>query len=157
MRSKGNHCWPPGAVALRVGLEGWQVDDGEAGGEILAALGCDQEMLDEQGMPGIFADDAGLQFMAGISTGNQILDEEVAVSGVDEEILLEGLEMGPGHGAVVVPPDGVFGGGVAHDEFVLGAAAGVAAGGDYQAAAFGHLGFAPHDGEFVKLGGAGIP
>jgi hypothetical protein len=33
----------------------------------------------------------------------------------------------------------------------------VAAGSDHEAAAFGHLGFAPHDGEFVEFRGAGIP
>ena len=108
-------------------------------------------------MPGIFADDAGWQFMERISPGDEILDEQVAVSGVNQEVLLEGLEMRPGHGPVVVPPDGVFGGAIAHDEFVLRAAAGVAAGGDHETAAFGHLGFAPHDGEFVKFRGTGIP
>jgi hypothetical protein len=40
-------------------------------------------MLDEQGMPGIFADHAGLQLMNRISTGGEILNEQVAVSGVD--------------------------------------------------------------------------
>ena len=116
-----------------------------------------QEMLDEQGMPGIFADHAGLQLVGRIGPGNEVLDEQVAVAGMDQKVILQGLEMGPGHGAVVVPPDGVFGGAIAHDELVLGAAAGVAAGGDDEAAAFRRLGFTAHDGALVKLGSAGIP
>jgi hypothetical protein len=65
--------------------------------------------------------------------------------------------MCPSHGFVIVPPDGVFGGAIAHDEFVLRAAARMAAGCDHEAAAFGHLGFAPHDGQFVEFGSRGIP
>ena len=68
-------------MMVRPGVKFWPV------------LRRDQEMLDEQGMPGIFADHAGLQLMGGIGTGDQILNEQVAVSGVDQKILLQGLEM----------------------------------------------------------------
>jgi hypothetical protein len=33
----------------------------------------------------------------------------------------------------------------------------VAAGGDHEAATFGHLGFAPHDGQLIEFSGTGIP
>ena len=43
------------AVALGIGLEARQVDDGELGQEVgkLGALGADQQLADEQRVPGI--------------------------------------------------------------------------------------------------------
>ena len=55
------------AMTLGVGLERRQIDDGEFGHEAreLCVLGTDQQLADEQRVPGIFREDAGLD--AGIS------------------------------------------------------------------------------------------
>jgi hypothetical protein len=48
-------------VALGIGLEARQIDDGQLGDEIgqLGEFGADQEGADEQGVPGEFGKDPG--------------------------------------------------------------------------------------------------
>ena len=73
------------------------------------------------------------------------------------EVLAQRLEVLAAHGLVVVPPDGAFGGGVAHHELVVGAAAGVLAGGDGKSAALRHQPLAPRHRLLVEHGGGRIP
>ena len=123
----GNHSLALRPMSRRVCLEGWQIDNGKARREI-SFRWRDQEMLDEQGVPCVFADHAGWQFMQGIGAANQILNEQLPVAGLHQKVTLQGLELRAAHGLGVVPPDGVFRCRITHEEFVVGAAAGVRAG-----------------------------
>ena len=66
------------AVTLGVGLERRQIDDGEFGHEAgeLGALGTDQQLADEQRMPGQFGEDAGLDLVFRIGAAVEILREQ---------------------------------------------------------------------------------
>ena len=108
-------------------------------------------------MPGIFGDDADRELIFRIGAGGQILDIEVLQPRMGHEVLLQGFETAAAHRLVVVPPDGVFGGLVAHQEFVVGTAPGVLAGRHHKAAAIRHQGLAARHGVLIEDGSAGIP
>ena len=107
-------------------------------------------MLDEEGMPGIFADHPSRQPVGGVGAAMEILDMEVLEPRMGHEVLAQRLEMAPAHGPVVVPPDRFLGEGVADDELVGGASSGVAAGRDDESAAFSHLRLAAGHGLLVE-------
>jgi hypothetical protein len=115
------------AVALRVSAERRQVHDRQIGDEIgeFGVRGTNQQVADEQRMPGVFGDDARVDAVGRIGAAVEILDEQILALRGFPEIGVERVELRGGHRAVVVPPHGVFGGGVADDELVLGGAAGV--------------------------------
>ena len=98
----------------------------------------------------LLGDDAGGQLVLRIGASQEVLHIEALQPGMGHEVLLQGLEGGAAQGLVVVPPDGVFGGLVAHDELVIGAAAGVLAGRDGKTAAFGHQAFAARHGLLIE-------
>ena len=86
-------------------------------------------------MPGELGEDAGLDAMGRVGAAIEILREELLALGMLQEIAEQRLEMLRRHRAVVLPPDGAVGRGIADDELVLGRAAGMAAGiGDERAA-----------------------
>ena len=153
----GDHRLAGRAVAGGISPEGGQIDDGETWREARAVLRHDQQVLDEQRVPGELGDDTDGQPVGGVGPAGQVLDMEVLQPGMDHEVLAERLEGLPAHRPVVVPPDRVFGGGVAHDELVVGAAAGVRAGGDGKAAALRHQSLAPRHRVLVEHGCWGIP
>ena len=146
-------------MAGRIGLEGRQVDDGEVGHVIgkLALLGADQQVADEQRMPGIFREDPGLDPVGRIGAAVEVLREQLLALGMGEEVLQQGVEMAGRDGAVVVPPDGAFRGLVAHHELVLGRAARMHAGLGQKRAALHELGLAPGQGLLVERGRLEIP
>ena len=65
------------AVTLGVGAERRQIDDGEFGNEAgeLRALGPDQQLPDEQRVPGVFGEDAGLDAVFRVGAAVEILRE----------------------------------------------------------------------------------
>ena len=76
----GDHRLAQRAVAGRIGPKRRQVDDRHLGHEALelVRLRPDQQVADEQRMPGIFGDDARAQAVIAVGAADQILDEQVA-------------------------------------------------------------------------------
>ena len=72
------------AMPLGIGLERRHVDDGELGDEFgeIVALGPDQQLADEQRMPGVFGEDAGLDPVFRIGAAVEILREQLLAFGV---------------------------------------------------------------------------
>ena len=142
------------AMPRRIGAEGRQVDDRHLRHEAWKIRGSrpDQQVADEQRVPGIFGDDAGLQAVCRVGAADEILHEQVAVCRMRQEIRVQPLESLRRHRLVVVPPHrrrGVF---VADDELVLGRAAGVAARIGDQGAVGGESRLAPGDRFLVEFG-----
>ncbi len=148
----GDHGLAAHAVALGVGLERGQAEDGEIRHVMgkLGAIGSDQQRADEQRMPGELGEDACLDPVFRIGAAIEVLGVELLALGVCKEILVKQIELGRRQLAVLVPPDRFFGVLVAHHEFVLRAAAGVDAGLSAQRAAFDDLRLAVLDRVLVK-------
>ena len=138
-------------VTGRIGLEARQVDDGELLFETrqFFPLRTDQQIADEQRMPGKFGDDACRQSIFLIGTADQILHVKRLAGGMGQHVLAQQLEIFRRKRLVVVPPDGVLGGRVADDEFVLRRTARVLAGDGAQRAIDGQFGLAIADRLFV--------
>src|SRR4051794_16321846 len=92
-------------------------------------------------MPGVFAVDARLDAVGGIGAAVEVLGEQLLPLGVLQKILQEEAELLARDGGVVVPPDLVRRGLVAHHELVLGRAARVDARIGQDRAALGQLRF----------------
>ena len=95
------------AMPLGIGAERRQIDDrqiGDEGGEILGRR-TDQEIADEERMPGVFGEDARAQAQRRVGAGVEILGEQRLALGVGDEIGEQRVEMLDRHRVVVVPPD----------------------------------------------------
>lgn len=112
-------------MALGIGAEARQVDDGEFGHEAgeLGLLGATQQRADEQRVPGQLGEDAGLDAEGRIGAAVQVLREQRHAFGVLEEVLVQGFELVGGDRLIATPPHCGLGGGVTHRELVLRAAA----------------------------------
>ena len=143
-----DHGFGAAPVALGVRLEGRAVDDGEVGLERLdlVQLGPAQHVVDEQGVPCQLGDDAHIQAMGRIGAAEQVVDEILAALHVFEHIRMQAVESVGRHRFVVFPPDGIFDRRLANDEFVVGRAAGVLAGGHEERAAVTDFAFAACNG-----------
>ena len=75
----------------------------------------------------IFRDDARRQLLAFVGAADEVLNKQILVRRMGAEVGQQGLEMRRSHGRVVVPPHMRRRRCVAHDELVLGRAAGVLA------------------------------
>lgn len=95
--------------------------------------------------------------MTGLGAADEILGEQFLALGMGQEVLQQGLELGPGDAAVVLPPHLVLGVGVADDELVLGRAAGMDAGLGHQGAAGGQLRLAALQRVLVEARGLQVP
>ena len=84
------------AMALGIGLERRQVDDGEFGDEVrkLGALRPDQQLTDEQRMPGKLGEDAGFYPVFRVGAAIEILREQRLAARMRDEIVVEQLEVG---------------------------------------------------------------
>ncbi len=118
------------AVTLGVGAERRQVDDGEFGHEAgeLLELGADQQLADEQRVPGVFGEDADLDAVGVIGAAIEVLREQLLAFAVVDEVGQERVEVLARHLAIAVPPHRVPGEVVDDRVLVLRAAAGVMAG-----------------------------
>ena len=85
-------------------------------------------------MPGIFKDNPRWQPVIFIGAREQLLLEQLPAIRMLQEIFKQSLEMFRRHRLVVVPPDGVFSGGVTDNIFVPGRAPGMRPGLDTQRA-----------------------
>ena len=142
-----------------VGIEAWQVDDGEFRIEISEVFdgGPDQELVHEQRMPGIFGDDANLDAVGKIGAAEQILGEQFLAFGEGHHVGIQRVEMGWAHRLVVVPPDIGFAVGVLDHEFVGCRAASVMPGQDDQRPILGDVALTPPDRFLVEGGRRQIP
>ena len=147
------------AVPLGIGPERRQIDDREFGHEAgeLGALGPDQQLPDEQRMPGVFGEDARLDPIFRIGAAVEILREEFLAFGVCEKIGEQIVEVLLRHFAVTVPPHRILGERVDDGVLVLRAAAGVVTGLGAERAAFDQRGFASGDGVLVERGFGEVP
>ena len=116
------------AVARRIGAERRQVDDRHLGHEVLelVRVGPDQQVADEQRVPGKFGDDPGRQAVSCVGAADQILHEQVLRRGMRAEIGLSSVSKCAGDIALLLSHQTVRSvGAVADDVLVLGRAAGV--------------------------------
>src|SRR5262249_21308910 len=116
----------------------------------LGDLGTDQQVADEQRMPGVFAEDAGLEAMPWVGTRIEILAEQLLALGVRQEILMQAIEMLRLDRAVVVPPHIALGERILDDELVLWRAPGMRAGFRGERSAIGKRGLARGDRMLVE-------
>ena len=140
------------AMTLRVGLERRQAEDGEIGNVVreIRAIRADQQRADEQRVPREFGEDARLDAIFRVGAAKEVLRENFLALGVLEEIVEQQIELRRRQLAVLFPPDRLFGGLVADDEFVFRRAAGVNAGLGTEGAAFDDVAFLVGDRVFVK-------
>src|SRR3546814_2669068 len=92
----GDHGFTAAAVALGIGPEAGQIDDGEFRHEIgkLARLWADQQRANEQIMPCQFVDDTHVDAVFRLGTAEQIRDVELFLACQRfQEIFLESGEM----------------------------------------------------------------
>ncbi len=155
----GDHGLAAHPVALGVGLERGHVDNGEIGNEVgeLGTLGTDQQLADEEGMPGELGENAGLDPVGGIGAAIEVLREQLAAARMRDQIVVEALEIGLRDLAVAFPPDRAFGQVVDHRVLVLGRAAGMDPGLRAERAAFHQRSLLRRNGMLVKRRGGQIP
>ncbi|MNT05893.1 hypothetical protein D3C72_1405380 [compost metagenome] len=147
----GDDGFRTNAVTVRIGLEARQVDDGELLFETrqFFLLRSDKKVANEQRMPGKLGDDAGRQSVFLIGAADQVLNIEGLSGGMGQHVLAQQLEIFRRQRLVVVPPDGVLGGGIADDEFVLRRTARMLAGDGAKRTIDGQFGLAVADRFFV--------
>ncbi len=146
-------------VSLGVGLERRQVEDRQIGDEIpeLGGFRANQQIADEQRVPGVFREHPGLEPVAGIGAGIEILREQLLAFGMGEEIPMQLMELLRRDRTVVVPPHGPFGHRVLDDELVLRRAAGVDAGVRDERSPVGEVGLAGRDRMLVEARRRDVP
>src|SRR5262249_62244509 len=91
----GNHGPTAYAVTLGIGLERRQVDNGEIGNELceIGALGTDQQLANEQRVPGELGEHAHLDAIGRIGAAVQVLREQPAAARMRNEVLVQALEV----------------------------------------------------------------
>ncbi len=147
------------AVTLGIRLERRQVDDGQLrheAGELLQ-LRTDQQLADEQRMPGIFGEDAHLDAIGGVGAAVEVLREQRLAFDVLDEVAEQNVEVLLRHLAIAVPPHRILRQVVDDGMLVLGRAAGVVSGEGRQRAAGDDRSFAVADGVFVERRFGEIP
>ena len=114
-------------MPLRVSLERGQIDDGELGNKAckLRALGPDQELANEQRVPGKLREHAHLDAVSRIRAAVKILCKERLAARMGKKVLQQLLEVRRGDLAVAVPPHRTFGQVIDDGVLVLGGAPGM--------------------------------
>ena len=99
------------AVTFRVRPERGQIDDREFRNEAgeFGLLGADQQLANEQRVPGEFGEDAGLDPVFRVGAAIKVLREEFLAFDMLDEVGEKIVEVLLRHFAVAVPPDRVFG------------------------------------------------
>ena len=140
-------------MALRIGLEGRQIDDREFGDEVFqfGRDRPDQQLADEQRVPGQFGEDPRPDPVFRIGAAVEVLREQFLAARMRDEVLIEQVEVRPGELAVAIPPDGILGQRIDDGVLVLRRAAGVHAGLRADRTALHDVGLARRDRMFVEL------
>src|SRR5262245_46818338 len=113
-------------------------------------------MPDEKRVPGVLGADAGIQPVCGARAGVEVLHEQLAPLGMGAEIGPQEIELLRAHRLIVVPPDRLLGGAVAHNELVLHGPAGVDARLRAEGTGRTQASLAARQSELDELGVAGI-
>ena len=139
-------------MAHGIGLEAGTVDDRPLGDKAVQffARRAAQHVADEQVVPGQFGHHAHVQAMRGIGAAIQVLHEELATLHMRGHVVIQAIKRLCFHWRVIVPPDAVLHRGRAHDELVLGRAAGELACGNQKGTAFSQGAFAALDRAFYQ-------
>ena len=118
----GDNGFGAAAVTLRVCFEGGQVDNREVGHKAGQFIGCgaDQQIADEQRMPGIFSDNTRLDAVGRVGAAKQILYIKRLALCMFYEISMEQVKLFNTQRAIVLPPNLGQGQRIAHNIFVLG-------------------------------------
>jgi hypothetical protein len=155
----GDDRFGAATVAGGIGLEGGEIDNGHLRNKACQLLqrGADQQVADEQRVPGHLRIDAGADPVGGIGAAVKVLREQGLASGMGEKISQQNVELGRRERAIVVPPDAALRHGVLDDELVLGRTAREDAGIDAQGAALHQHAFAPGKRFLIKNGGLKVP
>ena len=117
---------------------------GQEAGE-LGRVGPAQQVADEEAVPGELGDDPHVQPVGGVGAGVEVLDEELAALMCARMSASSAAKCAGAIGALFSHQTSAVDRGLADDELVLGAAAGVAAGGDQEGAALAELALAARD------------
>jgi len=126
--------------------------------QLLAIADGDEHVAGEQGVPGLFGDDAHRQTILGIGSRVAVLDEDILVLQVALDPAQQGGKIIIHKGPVVLsPPDPLRGGILANHELVFGGAGAVFAGSHHHRSPAGQLTLAPQDDLLVKAGGGQVP
>src|SRR5581483_9726407 len=118
---------------------------------------ADQQLADEQRMPGELGVNARLDPVLRIGAAIEILREQRLALGVGDEVGEQIVEVLLALLAVAIPPHGVLGRRVDNRVIVFGRAAGVMAGEGAERAALNEAAFAMADGMFDQMGVGQIP
>jgi hypothetical protein len=115
---------------------------------------ADEQLLHEQGMPGILGNDLNRQPVMRVRPGIQIQDIQVALPHVGHHPGQQGFKPCRIEGLVdLAPIHAVTGDRIANDKFVPRGTSGSCAGQGYQRAIVSQTGFAPGNGRLYQLGG----
>ena len=114
------------------------------------ALGTDQQLADEERVPGKLGEDARLDPVVRIGAAIEILREQLLAARMRDEVFIQALEIGRRDLAVAFPPDRALGEIIDDGVLVLGRAAGMDAGLRAERAAFDHGGLAGRDGMLIE-------
>ena len=118
---------------------------------------ADQKIANEERVPGVLGEDARLDAKGRVSAAVEVLGEQRFCLRMGKEIGEQRIEMLWRNRVVVVPPDDWIGIGVADDELVFRAAAGVNAGVGDQRSMRGNVGLVALESMLIKLWRAEIP
>lgn len=100
-------------------------------------------------MPGKFGDDACRQRIFLIGAADKILHVKRLAGGMGQHVLAQQLEILRRQRLIVIPPDGVLGGGITNDELILRRAARMLTGDGAQRTIDGQFSLAVADRLFV--------
>ena len=147
------------AMALGIGLERRQVDDGEFGDEIFEFDGIrtDQKLADKQRVPGQFGEDPGLDAVFRIGAAIEVLRVQLLALRVRNEIVVQELKLFGRELAVALPPHRFLGERVADRVLVLGGSAGMDAGLRADRSALDQRGFLGGQRMFIERRSVEIP
>ena len=137
-------------MTLWVGFEARAVDDGEICGEIVEffQLRTAQHGADKQTVPRQLGDHAHVKTVGRIGAAIKVFNEKIFAFHMLKHIGVKNIKFGRVHRLVVFPPDRVFHGGGAHNEFVFWGPASVFACGHKESAAFAKRPFFAFQGFF---------
>ncbi len=98
------------AVAFGIGPERWKIENSEFRNKVLQIrpLGADEQLTNEQRVPGKLGKDACLDSVFGVGAAIQVLSIELLAFGVLQEIGKKIVEILRRHLAIAVPPYRIF-------------------------------------------------
>jgi len=141
------------AVERWLGLEAWQVQDGEVGLEVgqFLDLRPQEHVAGEEIVPSRLRDHAHADTMLRIGAGPAVTRKQLAALRIGDHAVVEGAVTFGRHGLVgLAPVDALLGLGILDKELVIGRTAGMHARADHEGAAVGNRSLMSPHGLFVE-------